>query len=115
MRPRPTLLLIAALAALSTVPAAIASPATPAVGVVGCLTSSPVPHRIVSPSRAVEPVDADGAGGALALASPTPRTGRVAVPSVAPELGVLPSVPPVDRLHLRERAGNPATAPPFHA
>jgi hypothetical protein len=115
MRPHPTLLLLAALAALSTVPVAVASPATPAVGMVGCLTSSPAPHRIVSPSRMIEPVDADGAGGALALASPTPRAGRVGAPSMAPETHVQPPVPPVDRLHLRERAGNPATAPPFPA
>jgi hypothetical protein len=115
MRLRPTFLLLAALAAMTTVPATVAFPAIPAAGVAGCLTSAPASHRMVSPSRVVEPVDADAPGGAVGVADPTAGSVRVEVPVVEPVPFDRLPVPLVERLHLRERASHPATAPPSHA
>ncbi len=115
MRLRPTFFLLAALAAIAAVPATVAFPATPAVGVAGCLTSAPASHRMVSPSRVVEPVDADAPGGAVGVATPTSGSVRVEVPAAEPVPFDRLPVPVVERLHLRERASHPATAPPSHA
>lgn len=115
MRLRPTFLLFAALAAMATVPAAVAFPATPVGGATGCLTSAPASHRMVSPRRVVEPVDADAPGGAVSVANPTSGSTRVEVAAVEPGRFDRRHVPPVGRLHLRERATHPANAPPSRA
>lgn len=115
MRLRPIPFLLAALTAMAALPATVAHPATPAGGVGVCLSSAPASHRWVSPSRVVEPVDADAPGGAVGVAPSTSGSVRVDVPSAFQVAFDHHPRRPCERLHLRDRASHPATAPPFLA